>query len=55
VELRQELARAAASADIDRVYQLLERVSEVDPGLGVSLRRLIDNFEYEELQRRLEP
>jgi HPt (histidine-containing phosphotransfer) domain-containing protein len=53
-DLRAQLSAAAASADIDRLGELLNVVSEHDAALAAQLGRLIDNFDYEELQRRLE-
>jgi two-component system sensor histidine kinase/response regulator len=52
-ELVDQMRSAAASADIDRLGQLLEQVATHDAALAAALRGLIDNFEIEELQRRL--
>jgi len=52
--LQQQLHAAAASADIDRLGELVEQVAAHDAALATELRRLIDNFEYEALQQRLD-
>jgi two-component system sensor histidine kinase/response regulator len=52
--LRENLSRAASSADIDRLYELLAQVTAHDAPLAAELRRLVDDFEYEALQKRLD-
>jgi PAS domain S-box-containing protein len=52
--LRNQLRQAAAAADIDVLTALLDEVSTHDPALAQTLRALVDNFEYEALQRRLD-
>jgi two-component system sensor histidine kinase/response regulator len=52
-ELIAQMQAAAASADIDRLGQLVEQVATHDAALAAALRELVENFDIEELQRRL--
>jgi hypothetical protein len=44
--LRGELREALESLDSDRIRAVIQRVSEVDGGLGRVLSRLAEDFDY---------
>ncbi len=51
--LRAELRQALESLDSDRIKAVIQRVSEVDAGLGRTLSRLSEDFEYPPILKAL--
>jgi hypothetical protein len=53
LELVTQLRGATASADADRLEELIRQVAAIDEAIAEGLQKLVDDFEYERLSELL--
>jgi hypothetical protein len=51
--LRDEIHAAAMAADIDKLEGLVVQAAQHDAAFAATLRGLIDNFQYDEVQQQV--